>query len=86
MSFARSRNPWNSYLGDCSVIDQYLLDKPIYSKWFLAHSINVLLRAIGQPAFVNNPLCGLLILIATFIPNWKVGIGMILGGSIATIG
>jgi len=78
-------NPWNTYLGDCSVVDQYLLDKPIYSKWFLAHYLNVLLRAIGQPAFVNNPICGLLILIATFIPDWKVGIGMFVGGSIATI-
>ena len=39
-----------------------------------------------QPAFVNNPLCGLLILIATFLPDWRVGLGMVLGGSIATIG
>jgi len=82
----RSKNPWNSFLGDCSVIDQYLLDKPIYSfKWFVPHYLNVFLRAVGQPAFVNNPLCGLLILVATFLPNWKVGIGMVVGGSIATI-
>eukprot|EP00093_Oithona_nana_P013120 13120.XXX_98632_94413_1 [CDS] Oithona nana genome sequencing. len=82
-----SKNPWNSFLGDCSVIDQYLLDKPILSlKWFIPHYLNVLLRAIGQPAFVNNPLCGLLILIATFLPDWRVGLGMVLGGSIATIG
>ena len=40
-----------------------------------------------QPAFVNNPLCGLLILIATFLnPDWRVGLGMVLGGSIAAIG
>ena len=42
---------------------------------------------ILQPAFVNNPFCGLLILAATFLnPDWRVGLGMILGGSIATIG
>ena len=39
-----------------------------------------------QPAFVNNPLCGLLIVLATFLSDWKVGVGMVVGGSIATIG
>ena len=48
-SFLSLQNPWNSFLGDCSVIDQYLLDKPILSlKWFIPHYLNVLLRAIGQ--------------------------------------
>ena len=48
---------------------------PFFLRWLL----------LFQPAFVNNPLCGLLILVATFLPNWKVGIGMVVGGSIATI-
>ena len=41
-------NPWNSFLGDCSVVDQYLAEKPISLKWFFAHYINVFLRAVGQ--------------------------------------
>ena len=81
------QNPWNSILGDCSVIDQCLVDKPILSlKWFIPHYLNGFLRAIGQVVFANNPLSGLLILIATFLADWKVGLGMLLGGSIATIG
>ena len=43
------QNPWNTILGDCSVVDQYLLDKPVWSlKWFIPHYLNVLLRAAGQ--------------------------------------
>lgn len=74
--------------GDCSVIDQYLLDKPVISwKWFIPHYLNTLFRAIGQPAFVNNPLSGLLITMAVFlVPDKTIGFGMILGGSIATLG
>ena len=53
----RLQNPWNSFLGDCSVIDQYLLDKPILSlKWFIPHYLNVLLRAIGQVIIFYYPL------------------------------
>ena len=55
-------------------------------KWFIPHYLNGFLRAIGQVVFANNPLSGLLILIATFLADWKVGLGMLLGGSIATIG
>ena len=39
-------------MGDCSVIDQYLLDKPVWSiKWFVPNYLNVLLRAAGQVSF-----------------------------------
>ena len=41
-------NPWNSFLGDCSVIDKYLSEKPVSFKWGLAHYVNVFLRAVGQ--------------------------------------
>ena len=40
--------PWNTFLGDCSVVDEYLLDKPVNLKWGLAHFLNVFLRAVGQ--------------------------------------
>ena len=39
-----------------------------------------------QPVFVNNPICGLLIYIAAFIPSWKIGLATVLGGTIATLG
>ena len=43
------QNPWDTFLGDCSVVDQYLLDKPVLSfKWSPLHFLNVLLRAVGQ--------------------------------------
>ena len=46
--FTSKQNPWNTWLGDCSVVDAYLMDKPINVKWFLAHYLNVFLRAVGQ--------------------------------------
>ena len=42
------QNPWNSFLGDCSAVDQYLLDKPVLSTWFVAHYANAFLRGISQ--------------------------------------
>jgi len=80
------RNPWNVYLGDCAVVDSYLKNKPLSSPvWGPAHALNIFLRAVGQPAFVNNPLLGLLILIGIFLPDWEVGLGCVLGGGVATI-
>ena len=44
-----AQNPWNTFLGDCSVVDEYLLDKPSTSlKWAPLHYLNVFLRAVGQ--------------------------------------
>jgi urea transporter len=38
-----------------------------------------------QLAFVNNPIGGALILAVLFSTNWKVAVGSVLGGSIATL-
>ena len=38
-----------------------------------------------QPAFVNNPLMGLVILAALFVFHTEVGLGCMLGGLTATI-
>jgi len=67
------------------VVTSYLNDKDVYSRWFLPINLNIFLRAVGQPAFVNNPLLGLLILVAIFLFNWQVGLGCILGGGVATL-
>jgi hypothetical protein len=42
------QNPWNTYLGDCSVANEYLNDKPINATWFVPHYLNAFLRAVGQ--------------------------------------
>ena len=39
-----------------------------------------------KPVFVNNPISGLLIFIATFVADWKIGVATVLAGSIATLG
>ena len=38
-----------------------------------------------QPAFVNNPLSGWIILCGLFLPDWRIGVGCIVGGTIGTI-
>lgn len=79
-------NPWDIYLGDCPVVTKYLNDKPLLSwKWSSIHVINIFLRAVGQPAFVNNPLLGAIILAGLFLFDVKIGAGCILGGVTATI-
>ena len=67
------RNPWAVWLGHCPVVTDYLAPRPLASPaWALAHAANTFLRAVGQPAFVDNPLLGLLILLAIFLPHPQV--------------
>jgi len=78
-------NPWTTFLGHCPIVTSYLAGRPLTSPtWAFAHGLNTFLRAVGQPAFVDNPLLGLLILIAIFLPHPHVGAGCILGGGLAT--
>ena len=67
------------------MVDEYLADKPVRSAWLPAHYLNVFLRAVGQPAFVNNPILGAAIFASLFVKEWQVGTGCLLGGSIATL-
>ena len=85
MSYPPQTNPWTTFLGHCPIVTSYLASRPLTSPtWAFAHSLNTFLRAVGQPAFVDNPLLGLLILIAIFLPHPHVGAGCILGGGLAT--
>ena len=78
-------NPWTTFLGHCPIVTSYLANRPLSSPtWAFSHGVNTFLRAVGQPAFVDNPLLGLLILIAIFLPHPHVGAGCILGGGLAT--
>jgi len=77
---------WGSFLGDCSIVDEWLSDKPVFHPfWFICHYLNIFLRSVSQTCFVNNPISGGLTLAATFVTGWKIGIGTLLGGSVATI-
>ena len=38
-----------------------------------------------QPAFVNNPLSGWIILCGLFLPDWRIGVGCIVGGTIGML-
>jgi len=80
-------SPWRTFLGHCPVVTAYLAAHPYTSSpaCFLAHAANTFLRAVGQPAFVDNPLLGLLILLAIFLPHPQVGLGCLLGGGLATL-
>ena len=74
------------YLGDCKAVDNFLFEKPHLSwRWGIAHFFNVLFRSVAQVVFVNNPISGLLILGACFIPDWRVGLATFLAVSIATL-
>ena len=43
------RNPWNTYLGDCSLVDAYLSRRPMASpRWFPLHFLSIFLRSVGQ--------------------------------------
>ena len=39
---------YNTILGDCSMVDGWLADKPIISVWSPLHYLNVFLRSIAQ--------------------------------------
>ena len=54
------------------MVSDYLKEKPINAKWFLPHVANGFLRAVGQPAFVNNPICGAIIFASLFVQQWQV--------------
>ena len=54
---------------------------PFIYRWFASLKVSILF----QTCFVDNPLSGLLILVAFFIADWEVAVGTILGGSVATI-
>ena len=67
------------------MVSTYLSRKPASSPaWLLASAADTFLRAVGQPAFVNNPLLGLVILAALFLPEPTIGLGCLLGGLTAT--
>ena len=34
---------------------------------------------------MNNPLSGLIILLGLFLPDWRIGVGCIIGGTVATV-
>lgn len=39
---------WNTFLGDCAIVDEWLLDKPVLSRWSILHYLNIFFRCIAQ--------------------------------------
>ena len=67
-------------LGTMQSLNQRLMDQP------LLDFINATLRGIGQVIFVNNPVSGLLFLIAMFIQAPWLGTMSLLGTAMSTTG
>jgi len=77
---------WNRYLGDCTAVQSSLHGKPLTSPvWFLAQATNIIARSVGQTVFVNNPLLSLIILLAMFLCDLRIGLCCCLGSTMATI-
>nr|XP_040570234.1 urea transporter 2-like [Lepeophtheirus salmonis] len=85
------KNPWNTFLGNCNVVDSYLneVDKntkgdkrlkrqPWSLKWALPHFINVFLRSASMPILACNPISGLLIITGLFVAKVEVGLATLL--------
>lgn len=75
---ARSRHWWSG-LGTLQWLNQRLANQP------LLDFFNATLRGIAQVIFVNNPVSGLLILIAMSIQSSWLGVMSLLGTAAATL-
>jgi len=73
-------SPW---FGDCPIVTNYLKDRK--GLFFLLRILDTFLRSVGQVVFINNPICGLLILVSFFISSPEVGLACLLGGCVATL-
>lgn len=76
---ARENSPWWMGLGTMQGLNQRCENQP------LLNFINYSLRGIGQVIFVNNPLSGLLILLALFIQSPWIGLMSLLGVVSSTV-
>ena len=61
-------------MGDMSAVNEWLDNKP----WILQLP-NWVLRGIGAPIFLNNPISGLLILVGMFVESAWVAINALIG-------
>ena len=45
---------WGSFLGDCSIVDEWLSDKPVFHPfWFICHYLNIFLRSVSQVCCIH---------------------------------
>jgi len=73
------RSPWWMGLGTMQGVNRLCENQPVLD------FINYNLRGIGQVIFVNNPLSGLLILLALFIQSPWIGLMSLLGVVSSTV-
>ena len=70
----RQLHPIQKYvMGDIVLLNEWLRDKPA-----IVQSWNWFLRAVGAPIFLNNPISGVLLLVAMFVGNpWGATCGVL---------
>ncbi|XP_047502757.1 urea transporter 1-like [Penaeus chinensis] len=71
---------WVGWVGNMSMITDYLITRPWTSIWCVPKAINSILRAVGIVAFANNPITGFLIMAAMFVGNTNVFWACLLAG------
>lgn len=78
----RVSEKWLVFVGDCENINNYLQEKSGKTVFILLQYLNSLLRSFGQVIFANNPISGLLILLAIGISDYKAMLTAILLSSL----
>ncbi|XP_042865955.1 urea transporter 2-like [Penaeus japonicus] len=76
---------WLGWVGDMSVITNYLITRPWTSAWCVPKAVNSILRAVGIVAFANNPISGFLIMAGMFVGNINVFWACLLAGVIGVV-
>ena len=70
----------NYFMGVVAPLDRWLADKPYPLKF-----CNACFRGYGQPVFLNNPISGIIIMVAMFLQNPWQGINGLIGLLVAQI-
>ncbi|CAL8109150.1 unnamed protein product [Orchesella dallaii] len=77
-------NPWLPYIGDCRALTKFLNSKKGVG-WLIPKCLNALLRGVSQVVLANNPLAGLVILIALFWSDVFVGLAATVAATTAIL-
>ncbi|KAG8238982.1 hypothetical protein J437_LFUL005039 [Ladona fulva] len=79
-----SSKHWASYAGDCPCINRVLASKNT-KLWTILKFFNALLRSFGQIFFSNNPISGLVVLIAILVTDPMAALGGLVSATVGII-
>ncbi|CAG7699408.1 unnamed protein product [Allacma fusca] len=82
--FRSPSNPWIPYVGDCKAVNNYLESKQGIG-WLFPKFLNSFFRGFSQVLFANNPLTGLIILLALSWADPLVGLAAAVSATFAII-